>query len=91
MTTVSIYRLLNQRAVVSWMLLILATLLLFALGVDHGAGAIVVILILGIAAGKIRLVGLDFMELRDAPIKLRAVFEIYCLALWALLSALYVM
>ena len=38
---------------------------------------------------KVRLVGLDFMELRNAPIELRAVFEFYCFAVWAVLSGLY--
>ena len=39
------------------------------------------------ALDKVRLVGLDFMELRNAPIELRAVFEFYCFAVWAVLSA----
>lgn len=81
----------SRRAFASWLLLIVATLLSFALGVDHGTGAAVVVVILGIAAAKIRLVGLDFMELRTAPVGLRALFEVYCLALWALLSGLYFM
>ena len=41
------------------------------------------------ALDKVRLVGLDFMELRNAPIELRAVFEFYCFAVWAVLSGLY--
>jgi hypothetical protein len=45
--------------------------------------------VLGIAAVKVRLVGLDFMELRHAPIALRAVFELYCATLWAVLSGPY--
>jgi len=50
---------------------------------------LVAVLVLGIAAIKVRLVGLDFMELRHAPIPLRAAFETYCIGMWALLSALY--
>ena len=38
---------------------------------------------------SVRLVGLDFMELRHAPLPLRAAFEAYCVGMWALLSALY--
>jgi hypothetical protein len=45
--------------------------------------------VFGIAAIKVRLIGLDFMELRSAPIPLRAAFESYCLGLWAVLSGLY--
>jgi hypothetical protein len=74
---------------VSWLVLIAATLLSYALGAEHGVGSLMVVVILGIAAVKIRLVGLDFMELRSAPTPLRAVFEGYCLGLWAVLSGLY--
>lgn len=77
------------RAGVSWLVLIAATLLSYALGAEHGAGSVTVVAVLGIAAIKIRLVGLDFMELRSAPIPLRAAFEGYCLVLWAVLSGLY--
>ena len=49
----------------------------------------VAIVVLAIAAIKVRLVGLDFMELRHAPIPLRVLFEVYCFAVWAVLSGLY--
>jgi hypothetical protein len=45
--------------------------------------------VLGITAVKVRLVGLDFMELRHAPAALRTAFELYGVTLWALLSGLY--
>lgn len=77
------------RARLSWLILVAATCASWALGAEHGTGSVVVVAVLGIAAVKVRLVGLDFMELRHAPIPLRAVFEIYCVALWALLSGLY--
>ena len=77
------------RARLSWLILVVATCASWALGAEHGTGSVVVVAVLGIAAVKVRLVGLDFMELRHAPIPLRAVFEIYCVALWALLSGLY--
>lgn len=60
-----------------------------AVGADHGTGSAVAVLVLAIAAIKVRLVGLDFMELRGAPTVLRAVFECYCFAIWAVLSGLY--
>jgi hypothetical protein len=77
------------RAAVSWVVLIVATLVSYVLGADHGTGSVMVVVVLGIAAVKVRLVGLDFMELRNAPRPLRAAFEGYCLGLWALLSGLY--
>ncbi len=79
----------RNRAGFSWLLLVAATLVSWALGTDHGTGATVVVVVLAIAAWKVRLVGLDFMELRHAPIALRAVFEFYCGAIWAVLSGLY--
>ncbi len=81
--------LMRNRAGASWLILVAATLASFALGADHGTGSLVAVAVLGIAAIKVRLVGLDFMELRHAPIPLRVAFEVYCVALWALLSGLY--
>ncbi|MBI3689371.1 MAG: cytochrome C oxidase subunit IV family protein [Mycolicibacterium aromaticivorans] len=81
--------LMRNRAGVSWLILVAATLASFALGADHGTGSLVAVAVLAIAAIKVRLVGLDFMELRHAPIPLRLAFEVYCVALWALLSGLY--
>ena len=81
--------LMRNRAGVSWLILVAATLASWALGADHGTGSLVAVAVLAIAAVKVRLVGLDFMELRHAPIPLRAAFEVYCVALWALLSGIY--
>jgi hypothetical protein len=85
----SAFTFVRGRAGVSWVVLIMATLISYALGADHGNGSVMVVVVLGIAAIKVRLVGLDFMELRSAPVPLRAAFEGYCLGLWALLSGLY--
>jgi hypothetical protein len=79
----------RSRAGASWLVLIAATLLSYALGADHGVGSTVVVVVFGIAAIKVRLIGLDFMELRSAPMLLRAAFESYCLGLWAVLSGIY--
>lgn len=85
----TVLTLLKNRAGASWLFLVAATLLSWAVGADHGTGSAVAVLVLAIAAIKVRLVGLDFMELRHAPIPLRAAFEVYCVGIWALLSALY--
>lgn len=81
--------LLRNRAGASWVFLVVATVVSWAVGAEHGTGSLVAVLVLGIAAIKVRLVGLDFMELRHAPTPLRAAFECYCVGMWALLSALY--
>ena len=85
----SVLSFVRGRAGLSWVVLIVATLVSFALGADHGTGSVLAVVVLGIAALKIRLVGLDFMELRSAPMPLRIAFEGYCVGLWALLSGLY--
>lgn len=79
----------RNRAGLSWLLLVAATLASWLVGADHGTGSVVAVVVLAIAAAKIRLVGLDFMELRSAPVPLRTAFEVYCVALWAVLSGLY--
>jgi hypothetical protein len=89
MTGPSALTFVRSRAGVSWLVLIVATLISYSLGADHGTGSVMVVVVLAIAAIKVRLVGLDFMELRTAPVPLRAAFEGYCVGLWALLSGLY--
>jgi hypothetical protein len=81
--------LVKNRAGAGWVFLVGATLVSWVVGADHGTGSMVAVVVLGIAAIKARLVGLDFMELRHAPIPLRMAFESYCVGMWALLSALY--
>ena len=85
----TVLELVRNRSGVSWLVLVAATLASWLVGADHGTGSTVAVLVLAIAAVKIRLVGLDFMELRHAPIPLRVAFEVYCVALWAVLSGLY--
>lgn len=85
----TVLNLLKNRAGVSWLFLVAATVLSWAVGAEHGTGSVIAVVVLGIAAIKVRLVGLDFMELRHAPIPLRTAFEVYCGGMWALLSALY--
>lgn len=82
--------LLKSRATVTWLLLVVAAVVAPVLSVESGHGTAAVVVVLAIAAVKVRLVGLDFMELRHAPWALRAAFEAYCVALWAVLSGLYV-
>lgn len=85
----TVIHLLRSRAGLTWLLLVAATVVSWAVGAEHGTGSMVAVVVLAIAAIKVRLVGLDFMELRHAPIPLRVTFECYCVGMWALLSALY--
>ncbi|MCW2831517.1 MAG: hypothetical protein JWP31_2209 [Aeromicrobium sp.] len=81
--------LLRARSSVVWLVLIAATIVSWAVGAEHETGSGVGVVVLGVAAIKVRLVGLDFMELRHAPVVLRAMFETYCAVLWLALSGMY--
>lgn len=85
----SVSSVMRTRAFFTWLILMVATAVSFAVGAEHGTGSSVVVIVLAIAAIKMRLVGLDFMELRHAPVPLRAAFEAYCFVVWAVLSGLY--
>ena len=66
----------HRRLFAVWLALVAATGVSWAVGADHGdavqAGTAVS---LAIAFLKIRFVGMDFMELREAPPGLRRAFE----------------
>jgi caa(3)-type oxidase subunit IV len=86
-----VFELVRNRAGVTWLILVAATLASWLVGAEHGTGSMIAVVVLAIAAVKIRLVGLDFMELRQAPVALRVAFEVYCVALWAGLSGMYLL
>jgi hypothetical protein len=85
--------LIRTNASVAWLVLSGLTLISWALGTQHGfAGgqhmpASLVIFV--VAVFKVRLVGLYFMELREAPLALRGAFEGYCVMLLILLATMY--
>lgn len=84
--------LLRTRATAVWSVLIAATLVSWWLGTDHGFGddhRAAGVAILLVAFFKARLVGLYFMELRQAPIALRAVLEGYCVVVCAALIVMF--
>lgn len=74
-------QLLRDRISAVWAVLVLATVVSFTVGSEDGRGmhAWASAVIIVIAMLKVRLVGLYFMELRDAPTILRGLFETYCL------------
>ena len=81
--------LLRARPTIVWGVLVAATIASWAVGAEHGTGATVIVLVFAIAMIKVRFVGLDFMELRNAPALLRAMFELYCVALFLVLTGMY--
>jgi hypothetical protein len=84
--TLSLFR---ARSTVVWVVLVVATLVSWALGSEHGTGSAIAVVVLAVALFKVRFVGLDFMELRQAPLLLRGMFECYCVVLWCVLAGMY--
>jgi hypothetical protein len=84
--------LLRSSATAVWAFLVVATVVSWALGTDHGfvddtTTASLVVLV--VAFVKVRFVGLYFMELREAPLPLRALLEVWCLAVCCLTVGFY--
>jgi heme/copper-type cytochrome/quinol oxidase subunit 4 len=82
----------TRGSVIVWAALVVFTVLSFALGGEHliDHQTLAAALVLGIGAVKVRLVGMHFMELRGAPVALRAAFEAYCAGLFVVLMGIYV-
>lgn len=82
----------RERITALWLLLIVLTLLSLEYfrdlghGSDYRLGSVVVMIIAFI---KVRLVGLDYMELRNAPLPLRLVFEVWVIGLCSVIITLY--
>lgn len=81
--------LLRARSTAVWVVLVLATIASCAVGSQHRVGSEIGVVVLGIGLIKVRFAGLDFMELRSAPLALRGLFEGYCVALWCVLAGMY--
>ena len=81
-----------KSSVIVWAALVIFTVASFVLGGEHVVDneKIAAAVVLGIAAVKIRLVGIHFMELRGAPTLLRTAFEVYCALLFIVLMGIYV-
>jgi hypothetical protein len=69
--------------------LVLATLSSWLLGIEGSTSTLIGCAVVAIALIKVRLVGLHFMELRNAPPLLRGAFEVYVMATGATLLTLY--
>jgi len=87
--------LVRTNASVAWFILTALTVVSWSLGTQHGLGAgnhvPASLAIVAVAIFKIRLVGLYFMELKEAPLALRGIFEGYCVVLFGLLTGMYLL
>ena len=85
----------QTRATVIWLVLFGATAISWTLGAIDGLGVdqriAPSVLILVVAAFKVRLIGLYFMGLREAPLVLRGTFEGLCLATGLLTIGMYLL
>jgi len=84
--------LLRSSATLVWLFLVAATVVSWALGTDHGfvddtTAASTIVLV--VAFIKVRFVGLYFMELKDAPVFLRALLEVWCIVVCCLTLGLF--
>jgi hypothetical protein len=79
----------GDRLTVVWLFLISATILSWAIGHEWVADdSVATAAVIVVAFMKVRLVGLDFMELRSAPKLMRLAFEVWVLATCAALIVL---
>ena len=87
--------LIRSNASVAWLVLTSLTVISWMLGTQHGLGGgghvPASLIIFVVAVFKIRVVGLYFMELREAPMALRGIFEGYCVVLLGLLVGMYLL
>jgi hypothetical protein len=82
---------LRTPAFIAWLTLVVATSTSAWLGDGHGPREVAAIVVIVIAFAKIRLVGRYFMELRAAPVVLRAVFDAWVCLVGCALIAMYVL
>jgi len=92
-TMTTLVPLLRTPATAVWAVLIAATVVSWMLGTQHGFNSYTLasVVILLIAFIKVRLVGLYFMELRDAPTVLRGLFEAYCIIVYSVVVGVFLL
>jgi hypothetical protein len=77
----------TRRVTLVWALLLALTFGSFLVGIEQGAGfaSAGAAILVGLALFKVRLIGIHFMDLRVAPLPLRALFEGYVLVVFVVL------
>ncbi|MBU9763432.1 hypothetical protein FR943_06195 [Mycobacterium sp. TNTM28] len=85
--------LLRSNTTLVWAVLVALTVSSWTAGTHGSPGTHMALslVIIAIAVFKARLVGLYFMELREAPRWLRAGFEGYCAVVFVLLASMFVL
>lgn len=80
----------SRRALVVWLVLVAATIVSWTVGVNHGIDyRLSTALVLVVTFVKVNLVGMNFMELREAVLPLRAIFNAFCIVVCVGLIAMY--
>jgi hypothetical protein len=83
------------RATATWVLLMIATGITWWLSADHDAkaigGRLLVAMAVPVAFLKVYLIGLEFMEVRTAPLVLRVVFGAWASCMALVLTVLYLL
>ena len=82
-------QLFKSRSAAVWLLLVVVTLCSWESAVMAGGQRIAATWVLLLAFFKVRLIGLEFMELRSAPLPLRIAFEVWVVGVCAVLLGLY--
>jgi hypothetical protein len=79
-----------RRVLKVWLLLMGATIVSWKVGIDHGIDyRLSTMLVLVVTFVKVNLVGMNFMELREAVLPLRAIFNVFCVIVCVVLMAMY--
>jgi heme/copper-type cytochrome/quinol oxidase subunit 4 len=81
-----------KRSLIVWAVLVVATLISWSVGIDHGMDyRFSTVIVLLVTFGKVYLVGMNFMELRGANLLLQAMFNGICVVMCTVLVAMYLM
>ncbi|PXW32666.1 UNVERIFIED_CONTAM: caa(3)-type oxidase subunit IV [Williamsia faeni] len=80
---------LSARFFRTWVVLVVLAVIAPIVSLEGHNGTAAAVVVFALASWKVRLVGLDFMELRHAPWAARAAFEAYCVVLFAVLAGGY--
>lgn len=86
----------NRTAILVWAGLMIATLVSWWLGTEEGgepgAGAsAATTAVIVVTFVKVRFVGRHFMEVRDAPLALRVILDVYVVTVGSMLVVMYLM
>jgi heme/copper-type cytochrome/quinol oxidase subunit 4 len=80
----------SRHNTIVWALLVVATLVSWSVGIDHGINyRLATVIVLLVTFAKVYLVGMNFMELREATLPLRLIFSCLCAVMCTVLVVMY--